>query len=223
VTSPNVVRIVTVSATYGAGGSRIAPGLARVLNVPFLDRVITPDAAAELSEERVHLGESGGDDPPMSRLLAGLSRAAEVWAPPGVTTADESSIRTNAELALDQVGEVGGVVLGRAGAIVLRHHRSAFHVRLDGPFEKRLARGMRIENIDEATARKRLSTTDKARTAYVRRLYRRDPADPSLYHLVLDSTSMDPDHTIALLAEAAQRFWTSADVADRLEPDEDLP
>ena len=33
-------RVLTVSATYGAGGSVIAPRIAELLGVPFFDRLI---------------------------------------------------------------------------------------------------------------------------------------------------------------------------------------
>ena len=79
-----------------------------------------------------------------------------------------------------------------------------FHVRLDGPAERRVVQGAAIEGISEARARERLRAADKARTAYVRRLYRRDPADASLYHLMIDSTAMPLDMVIELIATAAR-------------------
>src|SRR5262249_58152036 len=86
----------------------------------------------------------------------------------------------------------GGVILGRAAAVVLGKDQG-FHVRLDGPAERRVAQGAVIEGISEDQARERLRAADKARTAYVRRLYRCDPADPAYYHLVIDSTALPLD------------------------------
>ena len=94
------------------------------------------------------------------------------------------------------------MILGRAAAVVLGKDRG-FHVRLDGPAERRAAQGAAVEGISEEQARERLRTADKARTAYVRRLYRTDPADASLYHLVIDSTAMPLDTVIELIATAA--------------------
>ena len=61
-----------------------------------------------------------------------------------------------------------------------------------------------IEGISEEQAGERLRAADKARTAYVRRLYRCDPADPSLYHLVIDSTAIPLDTVIELILTAAR-------------------
>ena len=97
----------------------------------------------------------------------------------------------------------GGVILGRGAAVVLGKDRG-FHVRLDGPADRRVVQGAAIEGISEEQARDRLCTADKARTAYVRRLYRRDPADASLYHLMLDSTAIPLDTVIELIVTAAR-------------------
>ena len=49
-----------------------------------------------------------------------------------------------------------------------------------------------------------MQTADKARAAYVRRLYRVDPADTSLYHMVIDSTAIHLDTVIELILTAAR-------------------
>ena len=95
------------------------------------------------------------------------------------------------------------MILGRAAAVVLGKDRG-FHVRLDGPADRRVSRGAAIENISVAEAQVRLRAADKARVAYVRRLYRTDPADPALYHLVIDSTVIPLDTVIELILVAAR-------------------
>ncbi|MFI5053416.1 MAG: AAA family ATPase, partial [Acidimicrobiia bacterium] len=97
----------------------------------------------------------------------------------------------------------GGVILGRAGAIVLRDDPTALHVRLDGPIEARLARATEFEGIDDATARKRLAQTDRAREAYVKHFYKCDARDPRHYHLVIDSTVLATETCVDLIVLAA--------------------
>ncbi|HEY6297069.1 MAG TPA: cytidylate kinase family protein, partial [Streptosporangiaceae bacterium] len=106
----------------------------------------------------------------------------------------------------------GGVILGRAAAVVLGKDRG-FHVRLDGPAARRVSRGAEIEGISAAEAQVRLRAADKARVAYVRRLYRTDPADPSLYHLVIDSTAIPVDTVIELILVAAHAHHAATEGA----------
>ncbi len=65
--------------------------------------------------------------------------------------------------------------------------------------------------------RARMRAADKARHAYVRRLYRADPTDPALYHLVIDSTAIPLDTVVELilLAARAQAAGTADDPVTR--------
>jgi cytidylate kinase len=95
------------------------------------------------------------------------------------------------------------VILGRAAAVVLGKS-CGYHVRLDGPPEARVARGAAIEGVGLNEAQAHMRAADKARTAYVRRLYGVDPADASLYHLVIDSTAIPIEAAVGLIVTAAR-------------------
>lgn len=51
-----------------------------------------------------------------------------------------------------------------------------------------------------------MNAADRARIAYVRRLYRADPADPSYYHLVIDSTAIPLDAVTEIIVRALSSF-----------------
>jgi cytidylate kinase len=209
----SAVRLITVSASYGAGGSVVAPALAGRLGLPFLQRVTTSEGHVaepgpcdeQLSTEEVKVT-------PVHRLLAHFTQAmpaGPTQSPPSTHHQDEH-LRGYGEAGIHRVVAAGGgVILGRAAAVVLGKDRG-FHVRLDGPAQRRVATGAVIEGISEEQARERLRAADKARTAYVRRLYRCDPADTSLYHLVIDSTAIPLDTVIELIVTAARAHSDAA-------------
>jgi hypothetical protein len=154
---PADIRLITISAAYGAGGSVVAPALAERLGIPFIDRATgrPADLVARSNQgERLSAEEAGTT--PVHRLLGSLSHvmpAGPTLSPPSHFQHDDE-IRHVAEqdvMALAASG--GGVVLGRAAAIVLGRDRG-FHVRLDGPPHLRLAQGAVVEgvSIDEAKA-----------------------------------------------------------------------
>jgi cytidylate kinase len=213
------VRLITVSAAYGAGGSVVAPALAGRFGLPFLQRVTTSEGHVaepgpcdeQLSEEEIKIT-------PVHRLLAHFTQAmpaGPTQSPPSTHYQDEH-MRGFGEAGIHRLlaGDGGGVILGRGAAVVLGKERG-FHVRLDGPAERRVAQGAAIEGISEEQANERMCAADKARTAYVRRLYRCDPADASLYHLVIDSTAMPLDTVIELIVAAARAH--EAPVSERPE------
>jgi len=206
------VRLITVSAAYGAGGSVVAPALATRLGLPFLQRVTTSEGhVAEPGPCDEQLTEEETKATPVHRLLAHFTQAmpaGPTQSPPSTHHQDEH-LRGHGEAGIHRLlAAGGGVILGRAAAVVLGKDRG-YHVRLDGPAARRVAQGAAVEGISEEQARQRLRAADKARTAYVRRLYRCDPADPSLYHLVIDSTAIPLDAVIELILTAARAHEAS--------------
>jgi cytidylate kinase len=210
------VRLITVSASYGAGGSIVAPALAERLGLPFLQRVTTSEGHPakpgpcdeQLTEEEVKAT-------PVHRLLASFTEAmpAGPTVSPPSTHHQDRHLRGHGEAGIQRLlATGGGVILGRAAAVVLGKDRG-FHVRLDGPPARRVAQGAVVEGISEEQARTRLRAADKARTAYVRRLYRCDPDNPSLYHLVIDSTAMPLDTVTELILVAARAHEAASEGA----------
>jgi cytidylate kinase len=190
--------VVTISASYGSGGSEVAPALAERLGVRFVDRVVSPETAHRLAQ-----AENAGL---FGRLIRSISPAGGLTA--GSIHAerelhDRFSDREALESALRDAAAAGDVViLGRAGALALRDHPGALHVRLDGPSEARVFRAMEVQSVDEATARERLAETDRARERFVRDIYGLDPTDPGLYTLVLDGTAFTTAACVEVIVAA---------------------
>jgi cytidylate kinase len=200
--------LVTISASFGAGGSRVGPAVADRLGVELLDRAIPTRVAERLAvplDDALAHDESLGDA--IGRLASSfalLPELAGAMVQAGVL-AGEDYRRETERIIVEHAGAgTGAVVLGRAGAIVLRDHPDALHVRLDGPRDRRIEQAMRLRGLEHADADRLLRDSDRAREAYVRHFYGADARDPSLYHLVIDSTAL-PLGTVADLIVAAAR------------------
>ena len=203
------MHVVTISATYGAAGSVVGPAVAERLGVPFVDRAIPTSVADDLGISVEHALTR--DEQVQSWVTRWLSAAAPVsteWMigsdPPYVALLPDERILACTQQAIRKcTGDRGGVILGRAAAIVLRDHPGALHVRLDGPLEGRVQRAVGLEGVDEEQARKLAAETDRAREAYVHQYYGCDPTDARHYHLVLDSTTLPVEACSELIALAA--------------------
>jgi cytidylate kinase-like protein len=202
------VGVVTVSASYGAGGSEIGPAVAEALGLPFVDRAVPAgvarklDVPLDLARQRDETTDRG-----LWRVISSMALVPEMAGAGPLayhTFADEHAFREKTEEVLHEIAELGGVVLGRAAAIVLAGRDDALHVRLDGPVEGRVVRSVQRSGRSEAEVRRALRSNDAARAAYVRNFYRADPADPRHYHLVIDTTSI-PWNAAADLVVAAAR------------------
>jgi len=201
--------IVTISASYGALGSQVGPEVAETLGLPFVDRAIPASVAHKLG---VSLDDAEAKDETVASglwrvissmaLVPDLSGAGPLAYSP---VPDERAFREKTEQVLHEVaGSTGGVILGRAGALVLADVPDALHVRLDGPPEARLAHAQAFAELDEHIDMGTLRENDAARIAYWRHFYRRDPYDCRQYHLVLDSTVLPRNTVVGLIVTAAR-------------------
>jgi hypothetical protein len=201
--------IVTIAALYGAAGTVIGPRVAERLGVPYLDRAVPEGVARQtgLSREAIADVDEGARSP-VERLVSSLGRAATISGGVGGSSehldVQERTIRGQIEEFLAQATVSGGVALGRGGMVVLRSVPQALHVHLGGPAEARVQQRMELEGLDRATALRLRAITDRTRMRYVRRAYGVDGEDPSLYHLMLDSTALDIDTCVELIVTAAQ-------------------
>jgi cytidylate kinase len=202
------VGVVTVSASYGAGGSEVGPAVATALGLPFVDRAVPAgvarklDVPLDLAEQRDETTDRG-----LWRVISSMALVPEMAGAGPLayhTFADEHAFREKTEEVLHEIAESGGVVLGRAAALVLADRDDALHVRLDGPVEGRVAQAVARSGRSEAEVRRALRSNDAARAAYVRNFYRADPADARHYHLVLDTTAIPWDAAADLVVAAAR-------------------
>jgi cytidylate kinase len=207
---------VTIAATYGCGGSIIAPAVAKKLALPFVDRAIPPDLAANIHEPLVAaLADDAEETSAVGRLLnsalghtglfAGVPRTFEDLGVSADVARSEDAIR-------HAVKAGGAVILGRGGVFVLKGRPDVLHVRLDGPIESRRRAAMQREGLDYQTATRTQQTTDYARRAYISHFYPREGAweDPRHYHMVLDSTAISLDTCVEVITRAAEDFFSKA-------------
>jgi hypothetical protein len=201
--------LVTISAAYGALGGEVGPALAHELDVPFLDRAIPMGVAEQLA---VPLAEAETRDEALSgfleRLLGAFVMMGGMYGGmimPANEVPDEPAFLAATEQIIRQHAASGdGVILGRAGMIVLADHPHVLRVRLSGPLDARIEQAVRRYGVTREEARRQERENDGARAAWVQRFYGRDIADPSLYDLVVNATRFGVEECVALIASAAR-------------------
>jgi Cytidylate kinase-like family len=200
--------VVTVSAAYGAAGAEVSRAVAQRLGLPFHDRAIAAQVAVRLG---VSVSEAEANDETVVRGLWRLVASLGTMPDPvgGVLPTgnlpDARAYRQQTERVLAEIANgTGGVVLGRAGALVLKDRLDALHVRLDGPREQRLAAAVGRSGRSFDEVRGEMEANDRTREAYVRHFYRCDPSDAQHYHLVIDTTAIPLETVIELIVTAAR-------------------
>ena len=111
-------------------------------------------------------------------------------------------------LSLAEKGQV--IVVGRGGNIVTSKLPTAFHVRLVGSVEKRVARLKEVYDFDDGNAREFLKVQDAAKKRYLRDHFNRDIDDPLLYHVVINTDGIDYEQAAHLIGDAVIRRFDLA-------------
>jgi hypothetical protein len=200
--------VVTISAAYGAAGAEVAPAVAQRLGLAFHDRAIPAQVAGRLG---VSVAEAEANDETVVRglwrLVASLGTMPDPVGGvlPTAALPDERAYRAQTERVLAEIADgAGGVVLGRAGALVLGERPDVLHVRLDGPRSRRLDAACDRSARPRDEVRREMEANDRTREAYVQHFYRCDPAASRHYHLVVDSTALPIDTVVDLIVTAAR-------------------
>lgn len=202
--------VVTVTATFGAGGAHIGRLVSQRLGLPFLDRAIPLRVAAELGVSAEHAGVH--DEQVQGWLSRWFASAAPLAGgylvgtdSPRLDTLSETEFLARTQRLLrDTVTEGGAVIVGRAGALVLADCPSALHVRLDGDPGRRARQAAALGSISVHEANVMAEKYDRMFASYIRRFYRADPADARHYHLTLDSTRLSFEACAEVIVTAAQ-------------------
>jgi hypothetical protein len=200
--------LVTISAAYGALGSEVGHAVADELGVPFLDRAIPAEVAEQLA---VPLAEAENRDEVLSgffeRLLSTFVMMGGMYGgailPVGDIPDEAAFLAATEQIIRRHASSGNGVILGRAGMIVLADRPHVVRVRLSGPLEARIRQAMRRYHLSEEQARREERENDGARAAWVQRFYGRDVADPSLYDLVINATKFGVAECVELIVAAA--------------------
>lgn len=197
--------VVTVSRLYGAGGRRVAEGVAEALGHTLVDREIVEQAAVRVGMDP-ELAERLDERTPSLIEEMGLALAAahpELGVPS--PRLDDRVLADGVVRVVRSLADSGGyVILGRGGQAILHDHPNAFHVSVIGVLEDRARRVAEWQSIDLKKAADLCRQKDAEREAFVRRFFGTDLHDPLHYHVVCNTSRLAFDTVISMVVAGAR-------------------
>lgn len=205
------MRAITISREYGSGGGEIAARLAQRLGWRLVDHEVVVRVAQEL---HVSEAEAAEHDERAEGLVETLLRNMQLMGPVMPAYSSSTSLWGNEPQlyreALRRVVEAAAhaghvVIVGRAGQVLLADHRDVLHIRVVAPLPQRIAYVARREGFAEPEARSRILLKDRDRERYLQMQHHRQPNDPELYDLVINTGVLDLESAVDLICLALQR------------------
>jgi cytidylate kinase len=133
----------------------------------------------------------------------------------GLQPSSWTLVRKTADTIL-HLAEVGNVILiGRGANIITGKLNHAFHVRLVGSLEKRIAHLIEYKHLSLPKATEYAHTEDLGRKRYVKKYYAANIDDPLLYHLVINTDRVPYEEAGRMIAEAMLIHRSSESKASR--------
>jgi cytidylate kinase len=205
------MKAITISRLYGSGGGEIGAHLAQRLNWHLIDHQIVARVARELGipEQKAELQDEYAKGF-IARVLSQFVTTVPAGASPVVQVApDERTDQDMYQETLRRVVETAAdsgraVIIGRASQIYLANRRDVLHVFIEASLQKRIAYVALRENLNAAAARARVLLKDGDRSRYFRTVLHRDPDDPMLYDLVINTGVLSLELAVDLICLALE-------------------
>ncbi|GMV11645.1 MAG: cytidylate kinase [Gemmatimonadota bacterium] len=203
--------VVTISRTFGAGGSEVAAELSRRLQWALLDNAFVERVAVGLHVTPAHMEAIEERRPSLAERIADAFAyssqellAAPLGAPLPPT---EERILEATRRVIDEAVARGPVVLvGRGAQMCLANREDAVHVLCVAPRDACAARVAARRGIPVADALRLVDETDRQRLEYVRRNWKRDWLSPANYHLCVNTDWLGIDGAVTLIESVVRRL-----------------
>jgi len=175
--------IITVSRQTGSLGQEIIELLSQKMNIPVITRDLVmsrwfPEIAS--THELHMLSES-----PAFFLTPSAS---------GITFARHLENKLK-----DFVAQQDAIIFGLGAQIIFADHPEALHFKIMASRDVRIRRIMQAHCLEHQEAERFLELTDRKHKRYIFSIYGQDWSDPSLYHIILNTDSINIEEAAALL------------------------
>jgi len=190
--------VIALSREVGALGTSVGRAVAERLGWPVYDRELLQHIAEELGV-RTELLESVDE-----RRLGWLQECVQALAAvPTVSTTTYVRHLVEALMSLASHGEC--VIVGRGAAQILPV-ATTLRVRLVAPLKERIRVIEMRKQLSADEAAPWIAKTEAERVQFVKEHFHKDPTDPALYDLVLNSARFDIGKCVDLIIEALDRL-----------------
>ncbi len=207
--------VITISRSYGSGGSEVAARVARTLGWSLLDNAIIEAVADRLGATAADVEAREERVPSLVERLADAMALGSPQMLPSVAGGslppDEARLLDMTHRIMEEAVAHGPVVVvGRGAQAALASHTDALHVFCDAPREACVARVTTRLGVGEHEAQRAIDDTNRQREQYARRYFHRSWRSPETYHLCVNTGLLGIDGAAdAIVTLARDRFETA--------------
>jgi cytidylate kinase len=204
--------VVTISRQFGGGGAEIGRIVAKKYDLNYVDQEIIDEVARRLVVDPKQVAHKDEQTTGMAGHILEAIQSSHLFNVNyntffgSETTPDQSKIREQAYLHLTQkvileaATQGNAVIVGRGSQFLLHNMPRTLHIYIFAPLPFRLENVMNHFHLNRTQAKDLIEQRDSESSTYQRYYYGSDGQEPSLYHLLIN-TSLFPYELAANLIE----------------------
>lgn len=189
--------IISVGREYGSGGHEIAEKLSKLYGIGLLDHNLLDEIAAEKNMDMQQL--RGFDEKHRSRLASRTVR--------GYSSSPEENLYLLQFDYLKNKAAAGDsfVVVGRCSESILKEYDSMISIFVLGDMDKKIERIMRLYQLSEESAARRIREKDMKRKRYHNGHCDGKWGDSRNYDISINSSRLGIEGTLGILTDYIDR------------------
>lgn len=198
--APTPKPVVTIYGTYGAGARQVGRAVAHQLGLPYFGPAFSSEAIEGGSEDL--RAQEATFLTKMIALMAAAFGASVI--PEGSLEGHRQQLIAENHRQVQGCAHLGGVMVGRHGALLLADRPNTVHVLLTGSVEDRIERAAAESGIAREHAARRLEREDHVRADMAIALFDWDPRIPDHYDLVVNTSRIPLDAVVEMVLAAVR-------------------
>jgi len=219
---------ITIRGLLGSGVILVAPEVARILNVRYVDRQVLSEVARHLDAsveevadiDHVPWGLRGRVAKELGRAFEQISAGPVApfdlgphYVPMGEVLTEEKYISALESVIHDMVESESVVLVSRGAQMILKDHPGSIHVYLHAPMEVRIPRVMDYFHITREESERKIKEMDKAHYAYLKKYFKMDSEAMDHYDLVINTRKISLKEAINIIVGLARKPEKVAEVS----------
>ncbi len=120
----------------------------------------------------------------------------------GVKPSEWTIVHKSTEIILQLARYGKTIIVGRGSNIITSKLPNSFHLRLIAPFERRLKHVQKVFKYSKTEAMEYIKREDANRYKYLKSHFFREPDDPTLYHLTINTGLLSYEESAMVIADA---------------------
>jgi cytidylate kinase len=211
--------VITVSREMGSGSDEIVEKVCNLLSYTYVNKFLLADTAKKMKISEVDFFDLNEEEYIFRSFIEKLLGRNEIVQAEVISedlfAGDPEQFRvkfwdvedtvTVLRSLIKELSKKGNmVIVGRGGQAILKDEKDTLHVRIIAPFDKRVDRIMKSQDITKDDAKKYIRERDRAAAQYLKRFYKIDWNDPSLYDLWINTGKLNSEQSAAAIVAAVK-------------------